>query len=721
MLTQAPLPNWLNLCRALFKRSPTDMELLAPWTQEGEIAGWLSRSAWSLALIALWRKKREATSGVTVWIPDFFCNASLVALRQAGVKLVFYPLTEKKVMDIAACRKLAIDTPPDLFVLVHYFGQPTHAAVARDFCAQHGAWLIEDAVHLLRPVSGVGVYGDFVLYSPHKHLPIPDGAVLVVRADGSGLLERESLEDFATPNNWSDQLHGLQKELGRSVKSGRVWAVVWLIKRVLQKLLGDLSRGASVPFAEVSDVFSVPVASSIVAPAQTTLSKRLMAVLLPDLADVARERQHRQLLWDFLLSDSEPLRSGGVSPAERPVGREWTPYLNAYLTDYETARLVYNRWQTLGLPVTTWPDLPPELTESPERHTNAQQLRFCRLYLPIHQTLSKSKMLALGRSPAKVEEEESSLILRWESATRGQWHKWMEQSGRSNLLQSWAYGEAKSNSSGWRVRRGVFYANNEPIAIVQILEKRVAGVIKIIRINRGPLYLRVLLPQELRAVWKKLTLLGNLWQGRLLSVAPELVLSGSSLALMGNMGLRHISSQAYESIWVDLQLNLETLRKQIKGKWRNMLTSSEKNSFQINLGCDANLFDWMMEQYQLQMKEKNYNGPSVSLIESLRDNLDAHEQLLILRADHEGEAVGGVCLVCHGLAATYLLGFNTSKGRKLKVNHYLLWKAIVHLKQQGIHWFDLGGISEEKTPGITAFKLGLNGERYELVGEYWKW
>jgi hypothetical protein len=33
----------------------------------------------------------------------------------------------------------------------------------------------------------------------------------------------------------------------------------------------------------------------------------------------------------------------------------------------------------------------------------------------------------------------------------------------------------------------------------------------------------------------------------------------------------------------------------------------------------------------------------------------------------------------------------------------------------------LGGIDEELTPGISAFKLGLGGEQYELVGEYWKW
>ena len=271
------------------------------------------------------------------------------------------------------------------------------------------------------------------------------------------------------------------------------------------------------------------------------------------------------------------------------------------------------------------------------------------------------------------------------------------------------------------MRRGVFYANNQPIAIVQVLEKRVAGIIKVIRINRGPLCLRVLLPQEIRAVWKKLALLGSLWQGRLLSVAPELVLTGSSLALIGNIGFRQISPQAFESIWVDLQVNLETLRKQINGKWRNMLTASEKNNFQTNIGCDAKLFGWMMEQYQIQMKEKNYSGPSVSLIEALRDNLNDYEELLILRADHEGEAVGGVCLVRHGLAATYLLGWNNSKGRNLKVSHYLVWNALVHLKQLGVRWFDLGGISEEKTPGITAFKSGLNGNRYELVGEYLKW
>ncbi|EMO07736.1 hypothetical protein LEP1GSC137_4217 [Leptospira borgpetersenii str. Noumea 25] len=34
--------------------------------------------------------------------------------------------------------------------------------------------------------------------------------------------------------------------------------------------------------------------------------------------------------------------------------------------------------------------------------------------------------------------------------------------------------------------------------------------------------------------------------------------------------------------------------------------------------------------------------------------------------------------------------------------------------------FDLGGIDQEKTPGIAEFKLGMNANNYELSGEFWK-
>jgi hypothetical protein len=191
--------------------------------------------------------------------------------------------------------------------------------------------------------------------------------------------------------------------------------------------------------------------------------------------------------------------------------------------------------------------------------------------------------------------------------------------------------------------------------------------------------------------------------------------------MMGKAKFHQFSPRGWESVWMDLGLELTALRKQLNGKWRNMLVFSEKALLTLEVGSDDQLFDWMMTQYQELMQEKNFTGTPIDLIKSLRKHLNSEQPLVILRAIHEGESIAGICIVRHGVAATYLVGWNGAKGRHLKANQYLLWNAILYLKQTGSRWLDLGGISEEYTPGITAFKLGLNGERYELVGEYWKW
>ncbi len=385
-MTPAPLPTWSNLLSALVHRSPSDIELAAPWRRPGEVTGWLSRSAWSLALIALWRQRNSPSSPVSVWIPDFFCNASLSALRQTGAKLVFYPLTDKMVPDISACRTLTSGSTPDVFILVHYFGQPTAAAAARNFCARHGAWLVEDAAHVLRPVDGIGVYGDFVLYSPHKHLPIPDGAVLVVRTNGPCKLGAVELEALGQPSSWAGQLRELQKRLGYSVNSGRSRAAVWFVKRMLQKMGIRSWRRSVAPFIE--SVNPDEAATTQLGDARLSgLSRQLLAGLLSDIETVACKRECHQKIWDEMLIDKkEPLLA-----AERPMHREWTPYLAAYSIGFSEAETIYDQWHRRGLPVLTWPDLPPEVIGNLKRHANAWLLRHNRLYLPVHQSLCLSE------------------------------------------------------------------------------------------------------------------------------------------------------------------------------------------------------------------------------------------------------------------------------------------------------------------------------------------
>ena len=718
MLTTATLPSWPQLVHAALRRPPPDHVLAAPWHDPFGVAGWLSRSSWSLALIALWRKARTPASSVTVWLPDYFCNGSLVALRQTGSKLLFYPLTADRAPDMVACRALAgREGAPDVFVLVHYFGQAAPVTAAREFCARQHAWLVEDAVHALRPVQGIGAAGDFVLYSPHKHLSIPDGAVLVVRGDGPAGFGTAGLSAFGAPQEWPDLLRDLEGREGSARAHAR--PVIWILKRLMQKFGVRSWRTPALPFRD--PIPSPAVGKAYLCSARASrIGRRLAAVVVGELPSVARRRQRNQLIWDELLRPDHP-RGEMLVTAERPVQRNWTPYLAAYCAPVGLASRIYEEWQQKGLCVSTWPDLPTEVASDLQYHANAWHLRDSRVYLPVHQSLTAASMMRKCRPSAEPDGSSPRLNVVWNGSTPDQWSDWIAQSKRSNMLQAWAYGDAKCTAEGWRVKRAVFYSGEEPVALVQVLEKRVAKLLKVHRINRGPLLLRPLSAVEERALWIQLGDLGCLWRGRVLAVAPELPLSGRALILLDELGFKQFSPIATESVWVDLTRELGDLRKSINGKWRNMLVSAEKAGLALEIGGGDELFDWMIAKYESLMEARNFSGASVGLLRALHKKAGSTEKLTVLRALHEGEPVAGICVARHGCAATYLLGWNGHAGRRLKPNQFLLWQAIRYLKEAGAQWFDLGGISEENTPGITAFKLGLNGERYELVGEYWKW
>jgi hypothetical protein len=689
--------------------------LAAPWHRDGEIAGWLSRSAWSLALVALWRRAAAPAEMLTVWIPDYFCNASLIALRRTGARLVFYPVTQESEPDYAACKELAKEQPPHVFVLVHYFGRPAAAAAAAEFCKTRGAWLIEDAAHVLRPVAGVGSHGDFILYSPHKHLPLPAGAVLVARPNGPSKFGPEGLARLGRPDGWPGLLLDLYRSPGFPAAGVRGGAVLWLVKRCLQKLGIGASGAPVATFAE-----AIPPGfhdtARLSAPALGGVARRLLPGMASGLGKVALQRQRHQMLWDVLAGGGR-FAEAGVAAAVRPVQREWTPYLAAYRIDENHAERCWRMLADSGLPLTTWPDLPPEVSANRERHPAAWRLRHSAFYLPLHQSAALDRIV--GRSGA-AQQPAGSIEMIWDAASQEQWEHWQRRLGASSLLQSWPYGEAKS-IQGWQPQRAVFYCGQEPLALVQVLQKKIGGIFTVLRINRGPAFLRPPTEDELSMVWDRIAALGNLARGRLLSVAPELEWSGRSLALLSRKGFRQFAPGVYESAWVSLAPDLDSLRRQLDAKWRNMLVASEKNGLTLEIAGDAASFDWMMMRYQELMREKDFIGPPVELLRALRAKQNENEQLLVLRALAGEKPVAGICIARHGAAATYLLGWNGEEGRRLKANQHLLWQALVYLKQAGILWFDLGGISEEDNPGVTAFKLGINGAPYALVGEYWKW
>ncbi|KIL97710.1 putative glycosyltransferase [Paramagnetospirillum magnetotacticum MS-1] len=354
MITTAPLPCWSHLLRALWADPVGNV---SPWLRPWDTGWVMGRSAWSLAAVAQAVAKAKGRAP-RVLLPGWICNQSLWPLRQLGAELVFLPVG---IDGHVEWRKAPALGPVDMVVVVHSFGRPAPLAEARALADKHGALLVEDAAHALAPVPGIGEAGDVVLYSPHKLLALPDGAVVVVRPRAE--------------EDWAAEIFAARADSPQH-------AGKWLARRLIQKLLPDGLRPL-LPQGGQVDFLSDPSSGALPPPCRpTALSRRLMGS-----ADLTEEAKRRKANFAALAR---------LAPAWFEPG-EAAPYRFVFAP--ERPAEVYARIRAARLPVESWPDLPPEVMADPGHAEGAVALRRSLLLLPVHGALESA---ALARAYAKV-------------------------------------------------------------------------------------------------------------------------------------------------------------------------------------------------------------------------------------------------------------------------------------------------------------------------------
>ncbi|MBR9973702.1 DegT/DnrJ/EryC1/StrS family aminotransferase [Magnetospirillum sulfuroxidans] len=333
MISTAPLTNPWNILSALVPQPAA--EAAAGWRRPGDQSLVLARSCWSLALLAgmLGSKPKVA-------LPAWFCNASLLPLRAMGAELIFVPVNENGWPDWSNLGQA------DMVVTVHTFGHPVPLDSARAACDRTGAILVEDAAHALAPAPGIGESGDYVLYSPHKVLALPDGAVIVAR--------------------------NRPLPAGAGQSSGGVFR--WLSRRLIQWALPDplrswIAQGGQINFLDDPTTTAMPPLCT-----PSPVSLRLMTA-----ADLTVEATMRRM-------NAASLRQTlGHLPGWHPLFTDDgpAPYRFALRCDHTDIAIArYAALRHAHLPVESWPDLPPEVSDA-----TAIGLRRSVILLPVHGAL----------------------------------------------------------------------------------------------------------------------------------------------------------------------------------------------------------------------------------------------------------------------------------------------------------------------------------------------
>ncbi len=285
---------------------------------------------------------------------------------------------------------------------------------------------------------------------------------------------------------------------------------------------------------------------------------------------------------------------------------------------------------------------------------------------------------------------------------------------RPHLTQTFAYGAAKATQN-WTLVRVCLSIGDVPIALCQVLEKRILGIRVVSRINRGPVMLEANPSNErVLAAYRAIRQRWGHWYSGPLSIAPALTQSDENAALLRQAGFVFRGRKGWWSGRIDLSRPLDAIKAGFASTFRNRLRKTLESELTLHVASDIDTVDWMIARHVENMREKGFAAVDGSFLANLRAT--APQDYIVFQAMLGGKPVAGMSVVRFGDIAEYHTGWFGPEGRDANAGNFLMWSIMAEMKARGCTAFDIGGLYEGH--GYTQFKRGMKPQEYQLAGEW---
>jgi hypothetical protein len=307
-----------------------------------------------------------------------------------------------------------------------------------------------------------------------------------------------------------------------------------------------------------------------------------------------------------------------------------------------------------------------------------------------------------------------------------EWNRLVPQFADASVYQTWAYGAVS-----WGEKQLSHLLLRRHGVVVAAAQLR---LVRIPLINKGIAYLRWaplwrlagqpvnpgLLDQMLGALRTEYVERRGLLLRMLPAVFTEDAWAGDVKASLSQWGFQlETNIRAYHTSRVDLGQPLEIVRKRLQSRWRSYLNAAEKAGFTVVQGTSDELYDQFAVLYREMMARKQFETTvDIEEFRQIQKRLPEALRMQVFVCSTEGQPHNALVVSAFGDSAIYLLAATGDAGLNGRGAYLLQWRAMEWLHQQGIRWYDTGGINQEKNPGGYQFKSGLGGGECSHLGRF---
>ena len=272
-------------------------------------------------------------------------------------------------------------------------------------------------------------------------------------------------------------------------------------------------------------------------------------------------------------------------------------------------------------------------------------------------------------------------------------------------------------SLGIRVERAVFWDEGRLLGVAQFMCRRFLGYLSVASCTRGPVWHPDVTAAQRAQAYRMIKRSLPLHPFRVMLISPDE--TAEQLAPETLKGFSRVMT-GYATAYLDLSLPLEVLKSNLDGKWRNRLNKVlAHEKLQVHAVPSLKRCTWLLGKEADQREARRFHGLPTDFVPAYIDkSTSSRDAFVMVYAELGKETVAGMLFLIHGQVASYHMGWASEEGRTLNAHNALLWKAMAHLKAEGVSRLDLGGVNTHDLPGISRFKLGAGGQVVTLAGTY---